>query len=179
MDKAAAALARMKGPVVPLNLCFDESGALDHQAVAAYVDWLSAQGAPISDVDLRQQRIRLSRRRGYMGRDRDGGPSLRRPGLLHRRYGFLEGGEDAGLSSPCPSCRDGRGQSPSPSLSGQYHAGPNQLLQRLGRGRRHPPATVGRWPAPLPLGSRRGTSPAPPHHWHEERRRPILHVFTT
>ena len=47
MDKAAAALARMKGPVVPLNLCFDESGALDHQAVAAYVDWLSEQGAPI------------------------------------------------------------------------------------------------------------------------------------
>ena len=47
MDKAAAALARMKGPVVPLNLCFDESGAVDHQAVAAYVDWLSAQGAPI------------------------------------------------------------------------------------------------------------------------------------
>ena len=47
MDKAAAALARMKGPVVPLNLCFDENGVLDHQAVATYVDWLSEQGTPI------------------------------------------------------------------------------------------------------------------------------------
>ena len=73
MDKAAAALARMKGPVVPLNLCFDESGAVDHQAVAAYVDWLSAAGSAHSDVDLRQQRIRLPRRRGYMGCDRDVG----------------------------------------------------------------------------------------------------------
>ena len=52
MDKAAAALAHMKGPVVPLNLCFDESGALDHQAVAAYVDWLSAQGAPCSHLKV-------------------------------------------------------------------------------------------------------------------------------
>ena len=133
MDKATAALARMKGPVVPLNLCFDKSGAVDHQAVAIYVDWLSAQGAPILMLTYGSSEFACLDDEdiwAVTGR----GPSLRRPGLLHRRYGFLEGGKDAGLSSPCSSCRDGRGQSPSPSLFGQYHAGPNQLLRRLGRG---------------------------------------------
>ena len=52
MDKAAAALARMKGPAIPLSLCFDETGALDHQVVVAYVDWLSEQGAPCSHLKV-------------------------------------------------------------------------------------------------------------------------------
>ncbi len=47
MDSAAKANKRMKGPVVPLNLCFDEAGNLDHDAIAAYVDWLAGEGTPI------------------------------------------------------------------------------------------------------------------------------------
>ena len=136
MDKAAAAaLARMKGPVVPLNLCFDESGAVDHQAVAAYVDWLSAQGAPILMLTYGSSEFACLDDEDIWAVTEDRGPSLRRPGLLHRRYGFLEASQDAGLSGPRPSRGHGRGQSPSPSLSGQYHASFGQLFRRLGRSR--------------------------------------------
>ena len=135
MDKAAAALARMKGPVVPLNLCFDESGALDHQAVAAYVDWLSAQGAPILMLTYGSSEFACLDDEDIWAVTETVGQACAGRAFCIGGTGFWEGGEDAGLSGPRPSCRDGRGQSPSPSLFGQYYAGPNQLLRRLGRSR--------------------------------------------
>jgi 4-hydroxy-tetrahydrodipicolinate synthase len=38
---------RIKGPVVPLNLCFTEAGEVDYAAMRAYADWLCEQGVPI------------------------------------------------------------------------------------------------------------------------------------
>ena len=47
MSRASAAYARMKGPVVPLNICFNEDGTVDYDAVSAYVSWLAGQQVPI------------------------------------------------------------------------------------------------------------------------------------
>lgn len=47
MDRAARVLERLKGPVVPLNICFNADGTVDYNAVAAYVDWLCQQGVPV------------------------------------------------------------------------------------------------------------------------------------
>ena len=40
MDKAAQVLERMKGPVVPINVCFNVDGTINYDAVGAYVNWL-------------------------------------------------------------------------------------------------------------------------------------------
>lgn len=47
MDRKADVLERLKGPVVPLNICFHDDGTVDFDAVARYVDWLCSQGAPV------------------------------------------------------------------------------------------------------------------------------------
>ena len=39
--------ARMKGPVVPINICFNDDGTVDYEAVAGYVSWLAEQGISI------------------------------------------------------------------------------------------------------------------------------------
>ena len=47
MSRAQDVLARMKGPVVPLNLCFNVDGTPDYPSIARYVDWLADEGVPI------------------------------------------------------------------------------------------------------------------------------------
>ena len=47
MDRTKQVLARMKGPVVPLNLCFDEDGTPNYGAIQDYVNWLCEERAPI------------------------------------------------------------------------------------------------------------------------------------
>ena len=47
MSRAQDALARMKGPVVPINVCFAADGTPDYRSVARYVDWLAGEGVPI------------------------------------------------------------------------------------------------------------------------------------
>ena len=41
-QRGSTALARLRGPIVPLNLCFAEDGNPDHAAIARYVDYLAA-----------------------------------------------------------------------------------------------------------------------------------------
>ena len=45
--RAAGVYQRIKGPVVALNICFNEDGSVDYEAVKRYVDWLGDNGAPI------------------------------------------------------------------------------------------------------------------------------------
>ena len=65
MDRAAGVLARLKGPVVPINICFNEDGTINYAAVEEYVNWLckektfvllltygSSEFASISDEEL-------------------------------------------------------------------------------------------------------------------------------
>ena len=40
MDRVDGVHERLKGPVVPINVCFNEDGTVNHDAVAKYVDWL-------------------------------------------------------------------------------------------------------------------------------------------
>jgi dihydrodipicolinate synthase/N-acetylneuraminate lyase len=47
MTTTRTVLDRLKGPVVPVNLCFTEDDALDLEAVGRYVDWLCAQHVPV------------------------------------------------------------------------------------------------------------------------------------
>ena len=47
MDRRKQVVARLKGPVVPLNLCFRPDGIIDLGAVASYVRWLGDQGVPV------------------------------------------------------------------------------------------------------------------------------------
>ncbi len=47
MSRAQDALARMKGPVVPINLCFNADGTPDYRSINRYVDWLASEGVPI------------------------------------------------------------------------------------------------------------------------------------
>ena len=44
MDRSAQVLERLKGPVVPLNICFNEDGTVHYEAVEKYVDWHCEQG---------------------------------------------------------------------------------------------------------------------------------------
>ena len=46
MDRYAQAYQRLTGPVVPVNLCFTESGEVHFDAVNKYVDWLAALDDP-------------------------------------------------------------------------------------------------------------------------------------
>ena len=47
MNRAQEVLDRIKGPVVPLNLCFNADGTVDFRAVAEYVNWLCEQRTPV------------------------------------------------------------------------------------------------------------------------------------
>ena len=135
MDKATAALARMKGPVIPLNLCFDETGTLDHQAVAAYVDWLSEQGAPILMLTYGSSEFACLDDEDIWAVTETVGQACAGRAFCIGGTGFWKAAKTRDYLAHAQAVGHGRGQSPSPSLSGQYHAGPNQLLRRLGRGR--------------------------------------------
>ena len=43
MERAIKTYERLKGPVVPINLCFTESGDVDFTAICRYADWLCRQ----------------------------------------------------------------------------------------------------------------------------------------
>lgn len=47
MDRSIRVLERLKGPVVPINVCFDEDDALNYGAVRKYVNWLCEQRVPV------------------------------------------------------------------------------------------------------------------------------------
>lgn len=47
MDRAIQVLERLKGPVVPINVCFNEDGTVHYTAVGEYVDWLCEEKAPV------------------------------------------------------------------------------------------------------------------------------------
>lgn len=47
MERAKRVLERLKGPVVPINLCFNEDESINYEAVAGYVDWLCRQNVPV------------------------------------------------------------------------------------------------------------------------------------
>ncbi len=47
MDRAIRVLKRLKGPVVPLNVCFSEDGQVDYAAMRRYVNWLCEQRTPV------------------------------------------------------------------------------------------------------------------------------------
>ena len=46
MDRAAQVLERMKGPVVPINVCFNVDGTINYDAVGAYINWLCEEKTP-------------------------------------------------------------------------------------------------------------------------------------
>ena len=47
MDRAVSVYERLKGPVVPINVCFNEDGTVNYEAVARYVDWLCREKNPV------------------------------------------------------------------------------------------------------------------------------------
>lgn len=47
MERAAQVLHRIKGPVVPINLCFTPDNEVDYPAVRRYANWLCEQQVPI------------------------------------------------------------------------------------------------------------------------------------
>ena len=47
MTRADTAFSRLRGPVVPLNICFNDDGTVDYASVCNYVDWLCTQKAPV------------------------------------------------------------------------------------------------------------------------------------
>lgn len=47
MDRAAHVVKRLKGPVVPINVCFNEDGTVHYAAVGAYVEWLCEEQIPV------------------------------------------------------------------------------------------------------------------------------------
>ena len=47
MSRADSVLKRTRGPVVPLNICFNDDATVDFGAVRGYVDWLCENGAPV------------------------------------------------------------------------------------------------------------------------------------
>lgn len=47
MSRASNAHARMKGPVVPLNVCFNADGTVNYAAVSNYVSWLAEKKTAI------------------------------------------------------------------------------------------------------------------------------------
>ena len=47
MDRAAQVLQRMKGPVVPINVCFNADGTINYDAVGAYINWLCEEKTPV------------------------------------------------------------------------------------------------------------------------------------
>ena len=47
MSRSADVVRRMRGPVVPLNVCFNEDASVDFDAVGRYTGWLAESGVPI------------------------------------------------------------------------------------------------------------------------------------
>jgi len=47
MERAARVLDRLKGPIVPLNICFTQRGEVNYVAMRRYAAWLCEQGAPV------------------------------------------------------------------------------------------------------------------------------------
>ena len=47
MDRYKGVVDRLKGPVVPLNICFTAEGTIDYPAQRRYVNWLCEQGVPV------------------------------------------------------------------------------------------------------------------------------------
>ena len=46
-ERSRRAAQRIKGPVVPLNICFNEDGSVDFGAVRRYAVWLCESGVPV------------------------------------------------------------------------------------------------------------------------------------
>lgn len=47
MSRAAGVVDRLKGPVVPVNVCFAADDSIDYDAMRRYVDWLCEQRIPV------------------------------------------------------------------------------------------------------------------------------------
>ena len=47
MERALSVFERLRGPVVPINICFTEAGEIDYVAVRRYVNWLCEERAPV------------------------------------------------------------------------------------------------------------------------------------
>lgn len=47
MSRFTQVVDRLKGPVVPVNVCFAEDDSIDYDAMRRYVDWLCRQGVPV------------------------------------------------------------------------------------------------------------------------------------
>lgn len=47
MTRAARVLERLKGPVVPMNICFTEDNEINYPAMRKYAGWLCEQQAPV------------------------------------------------------------------------------------------------------------------------------------
>ncbi len=47
MSRASRSYESLKGPIVPLNVCFNEDQTINFEATARYVDWLCAQKIPV------------------------------------------------------------------------------------------------------------------------------------
>ena len=47
MDRAAQVLERLKGPVVPINVCFNEDSTINYAAVGDYINWLCEENTPV------------------------------------------------------------------------------------------------------------------------------------
>lgn len=47
MSRATDTYERLRGPIVPINVCFNPDGTIHHHAVTAYVDWLCEERVPI------------------------------------------------------------------------------------------------------------------------------------
>ena len=53
MNRTQQCLERLKGPIAPIAVCFNDDGTVDFEAVGRYVDWLAAQNVPVR-LDLTQ-----------------------------------------------------------------------------------------------------------------------------
>lgn len=47
MERVIRVLERLKGPVVPVNTCFDDDDSLDVGAMRKYINWLCEQNVPV------------------------------------------------------------------------------------------------------------------------------------
>ena len=47
MNRAVQVVQRLKGPVVPLNICFTDNNEINYAAMRKYVNWLCEQNVPV------------------------------------------------------------------------------------------------------------------------------------
>ncbi|MFM1548659.1 MAG: dihydrodipicolinate synthase family protein [Lentisphaeria bacterium] len=47
MSRSETSLERLKGAIVPLNLCFNDDGSVNDDAICNYVDWLASEKTPV------------------------------------------------------------------------------------------------------------------------------------